>query len=148
MIENRVYREIKKILKNYFLDKDYKLVLLFGSFAKGDFHSFSDVDIGIWIEKDELDDKVKLNLELEEILGKRVDIVNLKDLFKRDSLLSYEIAINHTPIKIADEELYIDFKTQSYLYYFDRKILYEIVDKAFLERIRKDDIAKVKKIGR
>ncbi|WP_187647373.1 type VII toxin-antitoxin system MntA family adenylyltransferase antitoxin [Nitrosophilus labii] len=148
MIENRVYREIIEILKKYFLDKDYKLVLLFGSFAKGDFHSFSDVDIAVWIEKDEIENKIDLNLELEEILGKKVDIVNLKDLFKKDSLLSYEIAINHIPIKIADEELYIDFKSKSYLYYFDRKPLYKMIDKAFKERIEKDDIAKVTKIRR
>jgi len=142
------FKNIKEILKKYFLDKNYKLALLFGSFAKGDFHPFSDVDIGVWIEKDEIDKKIDLNLELEEILGKKVDIVNLKDLFKRDSLLSYEIAINHIPIKIADEELYIDFKTKSYLYYFDIKPLCEMIDKAFKERIEKDDIAKVTKIRR
>ena len=137
---------MKEKLYSYFKTKKYPLVVLFGSYATGDYHPLSDIDIGVWM--DDSEDKYLLSVELEELLQKRVDIVNLKNLWDRDSQLAYAITQSHIPLCIKDNDLYIAFKTKSYLYYFDRKPLFDMVQEAFLQRIENGNIGEVGKIGR
>ena len=71
---------------------------LFGSVARGESRKKSDIDILINIRKDKsLLDIVRLELELEEKLGKKVDLVEysaikplLKDIILRDEKIIYE----------------------------------------------------------
>jgi len=69
---------------------------IFGSFVRGDFDEESDIDIVIEIEKDiTLFDFINIKLELEEILNKKVDLVEysaLKPLI-RDSILKEQVII-------------------------------------------------------
>ncbi len=133
-------------LKHFFYDKPFPLVLLFGSFAKNQTHPLSDVDIGVWMES--FEEKVELSLELQEYLQKRVDIVNLNGLWERDSKLAFEIVRHHKPIAMRDEELYVEFKTKTFLYYLDRKPLFDMFERAFLQRIEDGNIGKTHEIGR
>ena len=64
--------KIIPILKRYGVSK----AALFGSSVKGDMTEESDIDVLVEIEKDiSLLDFVGLKLELEEILGRKVDLV-------------------------------------------------------------------------
>ena len=69
---------------------------IFGSFVQGDFDEESDIDIVIEIKKDiTLFDFINIKLELEEILNKKVDLVEysaLKPLI-RDSILKEQVII-------------------------------------------------------
>ena len=81
-IENKIV----PILKRYGVSK----AALFGSCVRGDMSPESDIDILVEIEKDiSLLDFVGLKLELEEILGRKVDVVEycaLKPILKEKVL--------------------------------------------------------------
>ncbi len=69
---------------------------LFGSFARGENTQKSDVDILVEIKKNiSLLDFVDLKLKLEDILGKKVDLVEYGAIkpFLRDVILSEQIKI-------------------------------------------------------
>jgi len=67
-----IKRRILPILHRYGVKK----VGLFGSYVRGEIREGSDIDILVEIEKDiSLLDFVGLKLEIEEALGKRVDLV-------------------------------------------------------------------------
>ena len=59
--------------------------------------------------------------QLESLLEKKVDIVVLNDLYKKDSLFAFKILENHSPLVLHDTKAYIYFKRRSQLYYLDRK---------------------------
>lgn len=63
------------ILHDYFEDKQVKLVLLFGSFAKGVQNFNSDVDIAV-LSSSEFDFE-STRTELIQLLGREVDLIDL-----------------------------------------------------------------------
>ena len=123
---------MREKLKRFFCDKPFPLVLLFGSFAKKRTHPLSDVDIGVWMER--FEEKTELSVELHEYLQKRVDIVNLNGLWERDTKLAFEIVCHHQAIVVRDKELYVEFKAKTFLYYLDRKPLFDMFERAFVQR--------------
>lgn len=82
----QIKQKILPILRPY----QVKKVGLFGSCVRGDMRKGSDVDILVDIAKDiSLIDFVKLKLELEEVLGTSVDLVEystLKPILKNNIL--------------------------------------------------------------
>ena len=85
-------RKILPILKSY----GVKRVGLFGSYIRGEMKEDSDVDISVEIEKDiSLLDFVGLKQEIEEVLGKKVDLVEydtIKPLL-RERILNEQVRI-------------------------------------------------------
>ena len=123
-------------LKDYFQKKPYAFVLLFGSYAKGDAHTMSDVDIGVWCRGEV--DFMEIGYDtamLEGVLGKRVQVVALNDLYKKDPLFAFEILASHVPVVINDRKLYDDFKREAQLYYLDHLPLIEQNREALRKRI-------------
>jgi len=88
--------EIKKKILPILEDYRVKKIGLFGSYARGDMKEDSDIDILIEIEKDiSLLDFVGLKQEIEEALGKKVDLVEydtIKPLL-RERILSEQVVI-------------------------------------------------------
>jgi predicted nucleotidyltransferase len=84
---------LEKILKRHAVKK----ASIFGSFARGEAKARSDVDLLIeYKTKDKsLFDLVNLKAELEEILGRKVDIVTYNSIYwrLRDQILSEQVAI-------------------------------------------------------
>jgi len=66
--------------KKLFLNKDITNVIILGSLAIGDFTQESDVDIAI-ISKNKISFNVELKLtqELEELLDRNVDLIDIND---------------------------------------------------------------------
>lgn len=91
-----IKREITPILKRQGVTK----AALFGSVARGEAKKRSDIDILIQYKKRDrksLLDLVKLQFELEEKLGKKVDLVTykslhplLRDIILKDEKIIYE----------------------------------------------------------
>lgn len=89
-----IKKQIMPILKRQGVTK----AALFGSVARGESKKRSDVDILVNLKKGKsLLDFVGLKLELEEKLGKKVDLVSykaikprLKDIILRDEKIIYE----------------------------------------------------------
>lgn len=70
--------EIKKKIAPILRRHNVKKAAVFGSYARGENKKGSDIDILIEFEKDvrkSLFDLARLKLDLEEILGKKVDVV-------------------------------------------------------------------------
>lgn len=69
-------KDIKKKIKPILKRNDVKKAAIFGSFARGEEKKNSDIDILIRYKNDDksLLDFVGLKLELEEKLGKKVDL--------------------------------------------------------------------------
>jgi hypothetical protein len=89
-----IKRKILPILKRQGVTK----AALFGSAARGEMKKNSDVDLLVNLTKDKsLFDLVGLKLELEDKLGKKVDVVTyraikprLKDIILKDEKIIYE----------------------------------------------------------
>jgi len=87
-----IKRKILPILKPY----GVKRVGLFGSYVRGEMREDSDIDILVEIEKDiSLLDFVGLKLEIEETLGKKVDLVEYNTIkpLLRERILNEQVII-------------------------------------------------------
>ena len=71
--------EIKDRLEPVFQDEGLQLVLLFGSVVSGGPHRHSDIDIVVELEKPDLFYMIGIKQAIEEALGRRVDIVRLRE---------------------------------------------------------------------
>lgn len=88
------YPIIRKIFEKIFMNKEIKLAILFGSYAKRRAHSKSDIDIYIETKK------LKLKKDVEKINSKiSVKIGN----FDKENILIKEIIKNHVIIKGVEE---------------------------------------------
>ena len=73
-------KEKLEIAKQYLIKKiDCDAIVLFGSYARNDQREDSDIDLAIRVDR-EIDSKELFNIkiELEEILEKDVDLIDLK----------------------------------------------------------------------
>jgi len=74
---------ILSLLKKYKIKyaKDYGIeeIGIFGSYARGEATQNSDIDIYIKLKKSNLFLLSKIKIDLEELLNKKVDIVQLRD---------------------------------------------------------------------
>ncbi len=92
MSVEEIKNKIKPVLKRNGIVK----AGIFGSFSRGDSTSDSDIDILVKIEKEiSLFDFIGIKLELEDVLGKKVDLVEY-DAIKpaiRENILREEIEL-------------------------------------------------------
>ena len=76
MKREKIINEIRRVLKENGIRKAY----LFGSFARKE-KDYNDIDVAIDLPKKfSLLDMVGVQLELEERLGKKIDLVSYKDI--------------------------------------------------------------------
>jgi predicted nucleotidyltransferase len=108
------------------------LVYLFGSFASGRQHPFSDVDIGVYFRKFSLPEFLKVHGALTRALGARVDTVPLNIA---PPLLRYEILKNGKRLVSKDETARILYESRAISEGLDEKPLIEAIREANLRRI-------------
>ena len=90
--------ELSKIINNFLeeLQKHYKIdsAFLYGSFAKGTFHKWSDIDIAV-VSPDFSDDIFEDRIKLMGVAAKIDDRIEprpfKKDLFNDNDPLAYEV---------------------------------------------------------
>lgn len=142
MISSRVNkaRQVLKdtapaILKNYPVLFSY----LYGSFAKGDVHPFSDIDIGIYLEENilarkALDIELSLALEFDAILGNKfnVDVRSINDM---PLMVKGIIVTEGILIYSKDDTLRVEFETYVRMAFFDFNPFIKRYQKAYLARI-------------
>ena len=88
--------EVKNLLLKTLQNSGVKKASLFGSLVKGEITEKSDIDILIEFEgKKSLLDLVGLKIKLEEILGRKVDLLTYKSLHPllRDRILNEQQVI-------------------------------------------------------
>lgn len=127
------FDEISNVLKG---DNNIVFALVFGSQANGQANQLSDVDIGIFTK----DDIPILRLgqivsALEKIGKKEVDLVVLNDLYKQKPNFAFQIISSAKLLFTRDEDLFVDFKKNVFLYYLDAKPLIDMVKAGVNKRI-------------
>jgi predicted nucleotidyltransferase len=108
------------------------LVYLFGSFATGRSHRFSDVDVGIYFRQFSLPEFLKVHGALSRALGTEVDTVPLNDA---PPLLRYEILRNGKRLVSKDEMTRIVYESRAIVEGLDEKPLIEMIREANLRRV-------------
>ena len=68
-------REYKELHPQYKIDE----IGIFGSYARGEANNNSDIDVYIKLQKSNLFLLSKIRIELEEIFGKKVDLIQVRD---------------------------------------------------------------------
>ena len=118
-----------------------EFALLFGSFARGRETPLSDVDIGIYLSRS-IDLLVlgRLIAELEQIIGRNVDVLVLNDLLTRNPDLAYQVISSGEIIMCRNPSVYAGFKTRVILSYLDTTYLRDMVSRAFMERLKKRQV--------
>lgn len=127
------FDKISNVLKG---DDNIVFALVFGSHVNGQANQLSDVDIGIFTK----DDIPILHLgrivsALEKVGEKEVDLVVLNDLYKRKPNFAFQIISSAKLLFTRDEDLFVDFKKNVFLYYLDAKPLIDMVKAAVNKRI-------------
>lgn len=111
--------------------------ILFGSFAEGKENKMSDIDIGIVAIKDlSLIEIGLVASRIEMSLKRRVDIVILNDLYRKNPLLAYEILSKGNILFCRNQERLIELKTNTILSFIDTAQLREAVNNALKERMK------------
>ncbi|MGQ4915581.1 MAG: type VII toxin-antitoxin system MntA family adenylyltransferase antitoxin [Candidatus Asgardarchaeia archaeon] len=130
-----VKKLIEKIKAVLIKDPQIVFAILFGSQARGDAFSFSDIDIGIYVTKDTAyDSKYKFLLMHKLSKALEVDNVDLIILNEAPPALRYEILTTGILILCRDDDLYAEFYSLSLREYFDfRYILQQFYDNAIKE---------------
>lgn len=99
--------QLVTVLKPYFeKERDILFSFLFGSRASGKTCLESDIDIAVYLKRQ--DDKLenKIQNDLERLLGKEVDLVILN---RSPSTLSWNIIRKGIALDIKDRGVYLDF---------------------------------------
>lgn len=110
--------------------------VLFGSFAEDKDNSLSDIDIGIFVNRDiSLLERGMLATSLESKLEREIDIAVLNGLYKKNPLLAYDIISKGRIITCKDQEKITEFKKNTLLYFMDTRPLRDMVDGAFRKRL-------------
>ncbi len=126
-------------LKDYFLDKDVAAVYLFGSYVKRKERKSSDLDLGI-LHNTNIDplkifeSNLEFAVQLEEITGKTVDVV---DLEKVNTYILHQMMLDKILILDKNSKRRIDFEVARRKEYFDRKNFYKTYHEQALKRLER-----------
>ena len=127
------FEKITNVLKG---DKNIVFALVFGSQANGQANRLSDVDIGIFTKEDTpLLRMGRIVSALEKVLKKEVDLVILNDIYKRKPNFAFQVISSAKLLFTRDEDLFVEFKKNVFLYYLDAKPLIDMVKAAMNKRI-------------
>ena len=111
--------------------------VLFGSFAEGKENEMSDIDVGIVAMKDLSLIEIGLVASRMEIAFKRrVDIVILNGLYRKNPLLAYKILSKGKVLFCRNRERLIKLKTNTILSFLDTAPLRDAVNRGLRERIK------------
>lgn len=87
-------------------NKNIVMAFIFGSYASGYACSESDVDIAVYLIKEDRSIESQIQTDLERIIKKEVDLVILN---RCSAILAWAIFSKGAPIIIKDRGKYIDF---------------------------------------
>jgi len=133
--------KIRSVLKK---EADIVLAYLFGSAARGEMTSLSDIDIGILFNSRitamrRYDIKLELIGEISSASGiNKIDII---DMEKGSALLNYNIIKHGKILKSLDEDLRVQFETSLLFRYLDEKYYLQRHSDQVLKRIASRGLA-------
>lgn len=129
--------QMSEELRATFQKQDVRFAYLFGSYAQGNEHSSSDIDIAVMLpselpENERLDRRLILMTELSRILKKPVDLVVLNDI--RSLFFKYIIIKEGVALYEAPDVERAEFECRLMGEYFDFAPFLESYNRAYVER--------------
>jgi predicted nucleotidyltransferase len=112
---------------------EVKLAVLFGSTARGQARKGSDVDLGLLVDPDTREARLKALVELERAAGREVDLVFLEEA---PPLLRFEIARDGVLILQRQNDLWVRFKERAIQDWWDWAPNAKVLAKAAVRRLR------------
>ena len=126
----------EKLQSLFRIRPNVELALLFGSQARGEAGSMSDVDIAVlFTARLSLLSLGGLIQEASELVERKIDLVELDGLEADDPRLAYEIAAGAKVVFKRSDAAFVDFKTRAFVAYFDAQPFLETVAVALHDRI-------------
>ncbi len=123
---------IKQQIQEYFSQKnEIDTVLLFGSFAKGTYNSYSDIDIAVHSDKPlEYEDLAKIQSDLSLLCHREID---LADLSQAEGIFLYQIMTTGAKIKIS-KTVFVKYLMKALCFKEDFLPTIEYMNKKKIER--------------
>lgn len=118
---------VQKIQKVLFSKDQIQIAYLYGSFISEDWRSSSDIDIGIYLNPQGLQDKwfdITLANEIATELGGNI-VVDVRVLNHRSPKFVYEAIFNTPRLLVRDENEQIEFETKIILEWYDMRPTWE-----------------------
>jgi uncharacterized protein len=110
-----------------------RLAVLFGSTARGQARKGSDVDLGILLEPDTREARLKALMELERAAGREVDLTYLNQV---PPLLGFEISRDGVLIFQREEGLWTRFKARAMVAWWDWAPTARKIHQTMLQHLR------------
>jgi len=135
----KIMNSLAAIAPDIFSRHPVLFAYLYGSYATGIVHPFSDLDIGIYIERlpesKHLELELSLSLELDSVLkdevASEIRIINRLPLIILGNIVTEGVLIYS-----RDETLRVDFETSVRSAYFDFLPVIHRYNRAYLDRVR------------
>lgn len=123
---DKIKPQIKELAEKYGL----KLVMLFGSQAKGKTHKESDFDVAYLSDKElSFRDEGRIIIDLAPIIGARDErLVNLSNIKEAGALLLKEIFDRHQVLFCADRNVYDSYKIFSVKNFIENRPIFDLRD--------------------
>ena len=116
-------------------DPSIKLIIIFGSRAKGTAGKTSDYDVAVLADRPlELEDKFQLSRDLAEEYGYNEDLMEIVDLWSAPPLLLHEIAKSGKLLKGSDLDFLL-FRVSAWKQYQDTAKLRKLQKEQLKQRI-------------
>ncbi len=123
--------EIRTRLTPLYGEEGLRLVLLFGSLARGKTHRESDIDLAFLFDRDV--DMVELTARVIELLS--TDAVDVVELRKASPLLKFSIAKDAIVLYASSPSIFSEFYALSFRMFMDARKFYKIQHRAIREFI-------------
>lgn len=137
---DNIKKEFKVFLEQF---DQIEFAMFFGSCLTYKFTDMSDIDVAIYA--DELFDILtlgKIISRMEVISGRKIDLIELNNLYKKNPLLTFNIISGSEFIFVKNREKLVDFKRKSYLNYLDTTLVREKFRQNFITRIENKKFGK------
>ena len=131
--------EIMEKLRAYFEPRErFRIVILFGSVARGDIKRESDIDVAVLAEpRLTFDELLRVTGELEDLCRGRVDVIQIPEIYETSPAVAFEITREGIPIKITDQIEWLSWREKIWHHYWDTAFLRELNWKYFKEHLRR-----------
>src|ERR1700674_413190 len=110
-----------------------RLATAFGSVARGDERSGSDVDIGLLLDPDTPELRSRIEADLGRAAGREIDVVFLG---AAPPLLRFEIASDGVLLVARDRSDWVDFRARAMIDWWDWAPTARIISDAAIRRLR------------